>query len=533
VPTRPLTRRDALALGAGAAAVAFERSLPAAFASGGSWRTLPVVRARFDLVGVRWARGTVSAVEIRARRRGGSWSAWTALGMHAPDAGGAKRVSDPAWTGPSDFVQVRFRGTASGLRARFVRVGVRARSSARTQAQAGPPGAPPIIARSAWGGDGRPPKADPSYGEVQVAFIHHTVTANDYAPEDSPSIVLGICEYHQDHNKWNDIGYNFLVDKYGQVFEGRAGGVEQAVIGAQAQGYNSVSTGVASLGDFSTLPQSDAGIEALAKLIAWKLPLHGVPVTGSVVVTSAGGAANRYPSGTAVTLERISGHRDGNNTACPGDTLYGQLQRIRDRAAALAVPVSVLSARAAVSTVRGSSPVGLSGSLRFSDGAAPGGAAIQIQHQAAGGAWAQIGSAVAAGDGSWTASLPVPGTGLVRAVFPGDASHPPLEAAAVAITVLPRVTMKLAARRVSMGSRVAVTGTIGPAWPPKVALVLEIRRGTRWVPVQRKRINVRAGGFASYVRPVRPGLYRVSIEAPGAVVRRQLRVASVTGGASA
>src|SRR3712207_3426080 len=129
-------------------------------------------------------------------------------------------------------------------------------------------------------------------------------------------MVLGIARYHRDSNGWNDVGYNFLVDKYGQVFEGRAGGVDQPVIGAQAQGYNSVSTGIACLGDFNTIAQSPAALEAIARLLAWKLPLHGTPVAGAVTVTSAGGATNRYRAGAAVTLQRISGHRDGNNTAC-------------------------------------------------------------------------------------------------------------------------------------------------------------------------------------------------------------------------
>ena len=132
----------------------------------------------------------------------------------------------------------------------------RARAAASPKQQAAPPPGtpPPIIPRAAWGADSVPPRSAPDYGVVQMAFVHHTVTANDYTPEQSASIVLGIAKYHRDTNGWNDIGYNFLVDQYGQVFEGRAGGVEQAVIGAQAQGYNSQSTGVAVLGTFSDAP---------------------------------------------------------------------------------------------------------------------------------------------------------------------------------------------------------------------------------------------------------------------------------------
>ena len=183
-----------------------------------------------------------------------------------------------------------------------------------------------------------PPRSAPVYGEVQVAFVHHTVSSNDYGPEDSAGIVLGIARYHRDSNRWNDIGYNFLVDQYGQVFEGRAGGIDQAVVGAQAQGYNSVSTGIACIGTFTSVPQPEPGMDALARLIGWKLSLHAAPTQGTVVVTSRGGSSNRYPNGAPVTLERISGHRDGDSTSCPGEILYTQLPDLRARAARYSGP---------------------------------------------------------------------------------------------------------------------------------------------------------------------------------------------------
>lgn len=557
-----VTRRHALELGAGAAALAalpagaraaaascrvpvFEMDLQGSAArasAAGTWRTLPpsVAPRRFDLIGLRWKAGRSLHVEVRARRRRGAWSPWTALPIHAghaPDDGDGVLGSDPAWTGPADVFQVRYRGDVRGLRARLVRAApaarlsrLAARSSARRQA---PTGAPRIISRAEWGGDACPPREPASYGEVQLAFVHHTVSTNDYGPEDSAAIVLGICRYHRDSNKWNDLGYNFLVDKYGQIFEGRAGGIDQAVVGAQAQGYNAVSTGVASIGDFSVVAQGEAGLDALARLIAWKLSLHGVPTTGTVTVTSAGGSSNRYPAGRQVTLERISGHRDGDQTACPGDALYGQLAALRQRAASYAGPASSLSIRAAAARVRHPRPFGVSGQLRFSDGASTAHLPVDVEHQGAGGAWAVLTRATTAADGSWRASVSAPSSGLVRARFPGTSTHPPLEAAPVRLTVVPRITLGISPRRPGAAERVSVTGTVGPGWPAKAVLRFERRIRGRWVKVQEKRINVRGGRYGSVVRPPGTGLYRVTILVPGASISRRLRVSSLTGGASA
>ena len=151
-----------------------------------------------------------------------------------------------------------------------------------------------------------------------MAFIHHTVSANDYGPEDSAAMVLGICRYHRNSNGWNDIGYNFLVDRYGTIFEGRAGGIDEAVVGAQAQGYNSQSTGIASIGTFSTDGPDRGRARALARLLGWKLTLHGVPPAGRCPGPAA---ARRTASPPAQdrTFERISGHRDADATACPGN----------------------------------------------------------------------------------------------------------------------------------------------------------------------------------------------------------------------
>src|SRR3954451_960235 len=448
-----LTRRDALRLGAGAVAVSalcvspasaasFSLALPEGGAHASSaWRTTPVLRAprRFDLVGLTWAGGKVEA-QVRARKRGGRWSAWFALpapGGHAPDGERAPAGTDPAFTGAADELQFRLRGAASGLTARFVRA---LTDAPRVRARAAQVSPPAIISRTEWGADSVPPRAGPTYGVVQAAFVHHTVGTNDYAPSDSAGIVLGIAHYHRDTNGWNDIGYNFLVDKYGQVFEGRAGGIASAVVGAQAQGYNAQSTGIACLGTFSTVAQTEAGMDALARLIGWKLSLHGVPVAGQVTLTSAGGPSNRYPSGTPVTVERVCGHRDGDSTSCPGDVLYGQLADLRTRAARYAGPVSGIVVRAA-SRQHGTTPVSLNGVLHFADGSSPSGAPLSVEFTAVGSAWSQVATTICGFDGTWAANPVLPSSGKVRAVFAGDGSRPKVESGAITVQVVPKMSL--------------------------------------------------------------------------------------------
>src|SRR5690606_17772143 len=87
--------------------------------------------------------------------------------------------------------------------------------------------------------------------DVQVMFVHHTAGTNSYSCRDSARIVRGIQGYHVRGNGWNDIGYNFLVDKCGNLFEGRKGGVNRAVLGAHTMGFNSHSSAVAVLGNYN------------------------------------------------------------------------------------------------------------------------------------------------------------------------------------------------------------------------------------------------------------------------------------------
>jgi hypothetical protein len=433
--------------------------------------------------------------------------------------------TDPAFVGAADEFQLRLRGTPQRLRARFVRALPTARLALRRRrrrAVAAQSGAlPTIIPRSAWGGDSVPPREAPLYGAVQLAFVHHTVNANDYGPQDSAAIVLGIARYHRDSNGWNDIGYNFLVDKYGQVFEGRAGGIDQPVVGAQAQGWNSNSTGIACLGTFSSVTQTPEGMDALARLIGWKLSLHGVPTEGEVVVTSLGGETNRYPAGTAVTFQRISGHRDGNKTSCPGDALYAQLEQLRTAAARFAGPITGLNVFGPPQ-IRGLQPVDVSGYLRFPDGSSAAGAAVSLEFQAVDAYWEPLGSAVCGADGSWRTTVTFPESGRVRALFAGDDGRPPLQSPARRVRVLARLSATVDRTRMRLGKSFTLNGTAVPA--DTVTVRLYRRVGRRWIRERQRTLRVRNGTYRMRLRPRNRGRYRLTVHT-GPVKRvRSLRV---------
>lgn len=191
---------------------------------------------------------------------------------------------------------------------------------------------PKIVTRRGWGADESLRARGFVYTKTDKAvFIHHTATGNNYTCSETPSVIRSIYRYHVLSMGWRDIGYNFLVDKCGTIYEGRAGGVAKPVLGAHTMGFNGNSVGIAVIGTYSRSTPSSAAVKAVARLAAWKLGLYGMNPRGKTYLKSAGG--NLYQKGKNVRLNVISGHRDGFATDCPGAKLYGKLGAVRDAAA--------------------------------------------------------------------------------------------------------------------------------------------------------------------------------------------------------
>lgn len=181
-----------------------------------------------------------------------------------------------------------------------------------------------IHTRNEWG-------ANPAYMTwpteytlgIRGAVIHHTVGSNNYSKADVPGIIRDIYYYHAVTLGWGDIGYNVLVDKFGNAWEGRAGGLTRDPIGAHAIGSNSYTFGISVLGTFTSVQPSNEAVAAVSNIVAWKFRLRGLKAAAPMSIPGKGTISSN-----------IVGHRDVFATACPGEMFYRYtLPRIRTNVA--------------------------------------------------------------------------------------------------------------------------------------------------------------------------------------------------------
>lgn len=194
-------------------------------------------------------------------------------------------------------------------------------------------GMPRVISRAGWGADESMRCSNPEYDDHTAAIvIHHTAGSNNYTEAEAPGIVRGIYAYHAQTLGWCDIGYQSLADKYGNLYEGRYGGLNKSVHGAHAGGFNSNTWAISMLGNYDTVQPTAAMIKSVGELAGWRAKVGGFDPTGTDTHYSEGSSYTFYPSGTKVTLPNIFAHRDVGTTACPGQYAYAQMDTIRQYA---------------------------------------------------------------------------------------------------------------------------------------------------------------------------------------------------------
>ena len=361
---------------------------------------------RFTMVGFTWRQSGRGEVPVEVSW-GGRSTGEGPLTLHADPAEGPDPGSPddagidgtaPLWTGAARCVELRLRLPArerlADLRAVFLNSSgtaedpsplgvVGAAFTSAWESVAGlwapqPAGAmtrrPGIITRREWGAneglrrvncDGKPDYAP----KLKMAYVHHTVSRNSYSRSEADDIVRGIYSYHVHGRGFCDIAYNFLISKYGQIFEGRFGGMTRPVIGGHAMGFNTGSTGISAIGDFSSRSAPRAMLRAYRRLLAWRLDVAHLRPRGSTIMVSAGGSTTRYDAGERVRLKIISGHRDTGYTTCPGGSLYSKLRWIRRGAQRIGRPKIWNVERSAATVTPGESRVryraGFSGRLAW------------------------------------------------------------------------------------------------------------------------------------------------------------------------
>ena len=303
-------------------------------------------------VGVRWVGADDAVVEVRWDV-GGNWQPWqevsVAHDLEDDSRGlvysgllrvpGASRVQTRVVSGTATAVELIAIDTERGRR-HLVRAGPRPAGAA------GAPPQPGVISRAQWGADESLRKGIREFAPITKLVVHHTVTANN--DPDPAATVRAIYSFHTQVRGWDDIGYNFLVDAGGRIYEGRsarsygAGEIptgedldRRGVVGAHAEGANTGSAGIALLGDFTSASPSTAAMGSLEAWLAWKAARHEIDPEGASPFT-------RVSDGAVVRFANISGHRDVRATDCPGDRLYAALPALRQRIAA-----SVAGARVA------------------------------------------------------------------------------------------------------------------------------------------------------------------------------------------
>lgn len=281
----------------------------------------------FAVAGITWSGAVDSVVAVELRTLSGDgWGAWEEIETEDADDNGYSGTV-PVVVGDVDRVEARVTArlgaSVTEPRLTVIDPGASAADAGGSlpAASAFASAGPAVLSRAAWGADESMMTWTPQQGRVQGAVIHHTAGSNDYASQDVPSIIRGIYAYHAQTRGWGDIGYNFLVDRFGRAWEGRAGGITSQTIGAHATGFNSVTTGVSMIGTFTSVDPPPAQLDTVTRLVAWKLTIHKVRPSDTMVVNG-----QRLPT--------IIGHRDVASTSCPGQRVYNQLASLRAGAVA-------------------------------------------------------------------------------------------------------------------------------------------------------------------------------------------------------
>ena len=296
----------------------------------------------FSVVALTWKGPRDIVAYVRSQRADGSWSPWFEMDPDDSPTGVETSGTEPIFVERTKRIQVSTGNvdlledgraaseaptTARDIQAVFLDGGVD-ENVITPAADSYSRAMPKVITRAQWGATSR---NTPYYSEpVKAVTVHHTAGSNNYSRAESAGIVRSIEHYHAHVRGWGDIGYNALVDKYGNIYEGRAGGLDRAVQGAHVGGFNTNTWGVSMMGDYSKTAPTTASLQAMGELIGWKAAVAGFdPMGTSYLSADFSFAGARYGAGKGAYFPNVNAHRDFHFSDCPGDGLYNRLPDIR------------------------------------------------------------------------------------------------------------------------------------------------------------------------------------------------------------
>ena len=275
-------------------------------------------------------------VSVRASANGNDWSAWQ---LSSLDGDPRTQAGLFFFAAENKFIQYRIEmerdanrqaPLIESLQFRFISPG------ATPQIELTNLRALQFLRRGSWHCPTSNFKSKSQTAPINHLIVHHTATANEVA--DWPAVVRTIWNFHAVTNGWRDLGYHYLIDPNGVIYEGRAGGDKAA--GIHFSCANTGTLGIAMLGNFTTESPTEQALRSLKVLLAQKTYELKLEPSGS-----------SYHPSTGLNLPQIAGHRDANaakigrvcaGTHCPGEALYTLLPAIRTEVQAMLIKQSRL-----------------------------------------------------------------------------------------------------------------------------------------------------------------------------------------------
>lgn len=336
----------------------------------------------FTLVGITWtgAIDTTSVFQVRVREKG-IWSVWQQLSWtseHGPTTNSsedkqARNGTDPLITATADAIEAKVTNKTGKLPANLKLALSNSNQTSQDKTLVArrtlvgdvdpfvtsPQGAivprPRIISRVEWGANESWRDADAAMGTgILAGFMHHTATTNSYAADQGPAQMRALYAYYTKGLRYKDMAYSFLVDRYGNIYEGRSGcprvmttpcdGPSMPAVGAHTAAMNVNTFAVSVIGNYQTEKPPAASmaaiVEGVASTMAWKIAPYGLTADGysDVPVGPDPEDQSRYAEGDIAHIQTVSGHRDVGRTVCPGQYLYPALPTIRARINQLLTP---------------------------------------------------------------------------------------------------------------------------------------------------------------------------------------------------